>query len=83
MPYVFLSRPSSVLPCISRHAYAAQAFPRYHEQNPTDKKGWIKSGLEVENGTRAIGGENGTPPFFPSKIVNTFLPLFSNVKLKL
>jgi len=27
MPCVFLSRPSSVLPCSSRHAYPAQAFP--------------------------------------------------------
>ena len=27
MPCVFLSRPSSVLPCSSRHAYSAQAFP--------------------------------------------------------
>jgi len=28
MPCVFLSRPSSVLPCSSRHAYPAQAFPQ-------------------------------------------------------
>ena len=27
MPCVFLSRPSSVLPCSSRHAYPAQDFP--------------------------------------------------------
>ena len=27
MPCVFLSRPSSVLPCSFRHAYPAQAFP--------------------------------------------------------
>ena len=29
MPCVFLSRPSSVLPCSSRHAYPAQAFPLF------------------------------------------------------
>ena len=28
MPFVFLSQPSSVLPCSSRHAYPAQAFPQ-------------------------------------------------------
>ena len=28
MPCVFLSRPSSVLPCSSRHAYPAQPFPQ-------------------------------------------------------
>jgi len=30
MPCISLSRPSSVLPCSSRHAYPAQAFPLLH-----------------------------------------------------
>mmetsp|Transcript_100149 Transcript_100149/g.161454 ORF Transcript_100149/g.161454 Transcript_100149/m.161454 type:complete len:227 (-) Transcript_100149:1039-1719(-) len=34
MPCVFLSRPSSVLPCSSRHAYPAQAFPANESAAP-------------------------------------------------
>jgi len=36
MPCVFLSRPSSVLPCSSRHAYPAQAFPHTYTNAQTN-----------------------------------------------
>ena len=54
MPCVFLSRPSSVLPCSSRHAYPAQAFPTkkrkkhaYRGLNIQDRSRWTQANIKM------------------------------------